>query len=305
MFWSTPSNRPPANAIGIERSPPSATAAREPRTMSVNCASASWNSGAIRMPPNPASIIVSTHAAADVRASLTPRMPARSPLSTTARISRPSLVLRNTIHSATAARNAATNTAIWSEFNVTPCSPMKSRWYVSRGCGPSPRTAPPPVPLPVVIGRPRSRTVLPSDSTSHSAIDGSAMRRPIVPTIRGVHRRGREPAQEDPVEREAEERREDDDRQDRRRDDVDALTEVELEEEVRRHERDRAVGEVEDARRLVGEDQPRRHDGVDAAGHGAGQQQVEELFHYRMDLIRRPRWLPLPCRSLRSGPRRP
>ena len=77
-FCSTPSSRPPTNAIGIERSPASATAASEPRTMSVNCWSASWNSGAIRMPPMPASIIVSIHAADDVRDALTPRRPARS-----------------------------------------------------------------------------------------------------------------------------------------------------------------------------------------------------------------------------------
>jgi len=149
----------------------------------VNCWSASWNSGAIRMPPIPASIIVSTHAADEVRDALTPRSPARSRRLTTARISRPRRECRSTIQSARAATAAAMNTATWSELSDTWSSPIALRWNVLRGYGPIPRTVAPP-PLPVVVGRSKPRTVLPSASTSHSASAGSAIRRPIDPTMR-------------------------------------------------------------------------------------------------------------------------
>ena len=178
-----PSRRPPTNAIGIERKPANATAAREPRTISVNWESASWNSGAIRMPPSPASTMVNTQAADEVRAALTPRSPARSPRSTTARISSPRRVWRNTSQRPIAASNATTNTATWSELRITPLE-MKSRWYTSRWKGPMPRTALPVVPDPLSTGRSSSSTRLPNASTVHSASTGSAISRPMVPTIR-------------------------------------------------------------------------------------------------------------------------
>ena len=123
-----------------------------------------------------------TQAADDVRDALTPRRPARSLRFTTARISSPRRVWRRTSHSAIAANAAATKTATWSELSETPLSPIESRCHVWRGLGPMPRTVP--LPEPVVTGSPKSRTVLPNASTSHKASAGSAMSRPIDPTIR-------------------------------------------------------------------------------------------------------------------------
>ena len=85
------------------------------------------------MPPRPASIIVRTQAADDVRDSFTPRSPARSLLLTTARISSPSRVWRSTSHSETAASAAAANTETWSELSVTPLRPSESRCQIARG----------------------------------------------------------------------------------------------------------------------------------------------------------------------------
>ena len=107
-------------AIGIERRSPRTTAASEPSTTNVNTMSCSWKSGAMSTPPRPARTMVMIHAAADVRAALTPRMLARDSRSTTARISRPTRVRRMTNHSTMAARAATTKTAIWSEFSTTP-----------------------------------------------------------------------------------------------------------------------------------------------------------------------------------------
>ena len=63
--------------MGIERSPPRTTAAREPSTTSVKMIGSRLNSGEIRIPPSPASIVVSTQATAEVLAALTPFRPAR------------------------------------------------------------------------------------------------------------------------------------------------------------------------------------------------------------------------------------
>ena len=54
---------------------------------------------------------------------------------------------------------------------------------------------------------------------------------------------------------------------------------VQLVVEVRGGERDRAVREVEDARRLVRQHEPRRHDRVDRAGDQPGDDEVQELVH--------------------------
>ena len=174
---------------------------------------------------------------------------------------------------------AATKTATWSELSETPLSPIESRCHVSRGLGPMPRTVP--LPEPVVTGSPKSRTVLPNASTSHKASAGSAMSRPIDPTIRRVHRRRREAPQQDPVEGEAEQRGEDQHRDQRRRHDRHAEAGVQLEEDVGGDERDHAVREVEDPRGLVGQDHPCCHDRVDAARHGTGEQQVQ-IVHERL-----------------------
>ena len=74
----------------------------------------SWNSGAIRMPPTPASSIVSTHAVAEVRPRLIPRSDARLSRSTVARISSPTRVRRTMNHNTPAAIAAAANTDSWS-----------------------------------------------------------------------------------------------------------------------------------------------------------------------------------------------
>src|SRR5262249_12186278 len=52
-----------------------------------------------------------------------------------------------------------------------------------------------------------------------------------------------------------------------------------LEERVRHGEGERAVREVEDAGRHVGEHEARREDGVDAARHRSGDEEGEELRH--------------------------
>ena len=249
MFCRTPRSSPPTNAIGIERSPASATAASEPSTIRVNSWSASWNSGAIRMPPRPASIIVRTHAADDVRDALTPRRPARSLRFTTARISSPRRVWRRTSHSAIAANAAATKTATWSELSETPLSPIESRCHIWRGLGPMPRTVP--LPVPVVTGRPKSSTVLPNASTSHERQRRERDEQADRPDDPRVHRRRREAPQQDPVEGEAEQRGEDQHRDQRRRHDRHTEAGVQLEEDVGGDERDRAVREVEDPRGLV------------------------------------------------------
>ena len=119
-FCTTPSSRPPANAIGIDRSPANTTAANEPNTTSVKVKSCSVNRGASSTPPKPASTMVSTQATADVRAALTPRIAASDSRSTTARISSPTRVRRITNHSTAAAIAATMNTANWSEVKTTP-----------------------------------------------------------------------------------------------------------------------------------------------------------------------------------------
>ena len=94
----------------------------------------------------------------------------------------------------------------------------------------------------------------------------------------GVDRRLGQAAQQDPVEQQARASgREDEDRDDQRGHDRHVLADVQLVVEVRAGERDRAVGEVEDPRRLVRQHDPRRHDRVDRAGHEAGEDEVQEL----------------------------
>ena len=95
----------------------------------------------------------------------------------------------------------------------------------------------------------------------------------------GVHRGLGQPSQEDAVEQQPEQRGEDEDRDDQRGHDRHTESGVQLVVEVRGRERDRAVREVEDARRGVGQHETRRHDPVDRAGDQAGERQVPELVH--------------------------
>ncbi len=104
----------------------------------------------------------------------------------------------------------------------------------------------------------------------------------MVPTALADSGARAEAPQRDAVEQEAECGCEDTDREQRRERDRQAATAarrrlVELEVEEGGREGDRAVSEVEDARRLVGEDEARRQDRVDGAGDPATQDEAEEL----------------------------
>ena len=164
-------------AIGIERSPPRTTAAREPRTTRVKTMGSRLKSGEIRIPPSPASTVVSTQATAEVFEALTPFRPARCLRSTTARISRPIRVCRSTTHRASAATNAATNTANWSEVRATPCM----TWNTLAGVGPSPGVDRPWLSA-LFPTQPMWKMLLPRVTTTHCMKLGMATSRPMVPT---------------------------------------------------------------------------------------------------------------------------
>jgi hypothetical protein len=108
------------NAMGSERSPPSTTAASDPRTTRVNVLLFKLNSGEMRMPPRPASTMVRTHATADVLDELTPFSPAKPRRSTTARISRPTRMCRRTNQRTMADTRAAPKTTSWSDVKASP-----------------------------------------------------------------------------------------------------------------------------------------------------------------------------------------
>ncbi len=99
------------------------------------------------------------------------------------------------------------------------------------------------------------------------------------PDDAGVHGRLGEAPQQDAVEEQAEQGREQEHRDDQRRDDGHVEPGVELVVEVGGGERDRAVREVEDARRDVGEHEPRREDRVDRAGRESREREAQELLH--------------------------
>ena len=211
-------------------------------------------------------------------ASFTPRSPARSRRSTPARISSPMRVRRSTTHSRNADVAAAAKIAIWLELIATP---FIGRHTTSAGSGPSPGGE--------EAGRRDGQAevedlVADGLAPGTGASAGSATSRPMVPTMRAYTGAVAEPPSSDPVEQEPEQRREHEDRDDRRRDDGPAQPAVggrlvELEVEVRGHERDRAVREVEDPRGLVRQDEARRHDRVDGAGDRARDHEVEESLH--------------------------
>ena len=94
-----------------------------------------------------------------------------------------------------------------------------------------------------------------------------------------VDRRLRQSPQQDAIQQQTQQGREDERAEDHGRHDRHAEASVELVVEVRRREGDRAMREVEDPRRRVGEHQPRRHDRVDRAGHEAREDQIPELAH--------------------------
>ena len=171
------------------------------------------------------------------------------------------------------------NTATWSELRLTPLE-MKSRWYTSRGKGPRPAhraTRSSPI-RSARAGRDRARCCrTPRRATAPAS--GSATSRPMVPTIRAytgavASRRSRIRSSASPSSG-----REDERPRGSRPGRSDPLAVVQLVEEVRGDEGDRAVREVEDARRLVREDQTRRHDRIDPARYRAGDEEVQELLH--------------------------
>ncbi len=85
-------------------------------------------------PAMAASIIPMIHAHRDVRRSSTPRDEARSGRSTTARMRRPSVVLRSSTHSAIEQIAAAISTVSWFESNGTSPGSVQSFF----GTGPTP-----------------------------------------------------------------------------------------------------------------------------------------------------------------------
>ena len=180
----TPSARPPAKAMGIERRPLSATAASDPNTTRVKMVSLSGNSGPMSTPPRPASSIVMTQATADDCAVLTPRRVARLLRSTLARISRPTRVRRITNQSRNAAMAATTNTASWSLLRLTLGNPAHPRRNTCGGVGPTPGTVPPAAESCETSGRSVPISPFPTASTNHWAIAGSATRSPMVPMMR-------------------------------------------------------------------------------------------------------------------------
>ena len=135
-------------------------------------------------PPRPASSIVITHATADERAVLTPRNVANVLRSTLARISSPTRVRRITNHRRNAAIAATTNTASWSLFRLTLGRPAHPSRNTCDGLGPTPGTVPPAADNCETSGRSVPTRPLPTASTSHCAIAGSATRRPMVPMMR-------------------------------------------------------------------------------------------------------------------------
>ena len=118
-FWATPIARPPANAIGMDRSPPSTAAVVETNRISVYWVGLKPNSGAPTTPARPASIMLIAHATLDVRPGLMPRIDARSRRSTVARSSRPNRVRRTTYHSTAAESTAAPKITSWLESITT------------------------------------------------------------------------------------------------------------------------------------------------------------------------------------------
>ena len=269
---STPSSRPPANAIGIDRSPPSTTAASEPSTTSVNTKSCSWNSGAMSTPPRPARIMVMIHAAAEVRAAFTPRMLGQR------------LAVDDRAH-------------LEADTGAADHEPQHDRG--ERGddehrdlVGVQHDAADLVV---VVRGRADTRHRQPlvdrlvalEAEVEHVVADGQ---RPATGPARGARRGGRwcptmraytgafasrrsrirsSSSPSSGAKMNA--------RDDQRGNDGHAEPGVQLVVEVGGRERHRAVGEVEDARRRVREHEPRRHDPVDRTGDQAGEDEVPEL----------------------------
>ncbi len=269
------------NARGIDHSSLNATAASEPKTTSVKTMSLSWNSGAMSTPPRPASIMERIQAIADVRASLMPRSPASSRRSTTARIERPARVRRSTNQSTRRGERGR------DEHRELVAVERDAEHVVDLArAGPDA----PCVARGLRVGCRREPEI------EHDVADGLGeplheVRQRDQETDRAddarVHRGRGETPQQDPVEQQPEQRREDEHREDQRGDPVHPLAGVELEVEVADRERDRAVGEVEDARRLVREHEARRHHRVDGARDRARDDQVEEAVHGPGDLAKR------------------
>ena len=271
----TPRSSPPANAIGIERSPPSTTAASEPSTTKVMIVSWSWKIGAMRTPAKPASTIVIVHASADVRAALTPRRPASVSRSTTARISSPARVWRDDEpeHDRREGGDDEHRDLVAVERDVV------HQPVLVRRSGPDSRDVHAAAEVLVRL------QVMPAECVAshrdHQPLHevGERDEQTDGPDYSRVYGRARESPEQDPVEQQPEQWSEDEHRDDQRRDDGDTETGVQLPVEIRGGERDRPVREVEDARRDVREHQARREDGEDRAGHQTRQRKADELVH--------------------------
>ncbi len=231
-------------------------------------------------PPRPASVIESIHAMLEVRLGLIPRIAARDSRSTWARISRPDP--RAPDHHVEQARDDRRDDEdrelVGVQHYAVEPEPAQAV-HVRRGRADSrwdePHAAAVVAELREVEAEPVDRHRV--DEPLHEI--GQGDEQTDGPDDAGVHGGTAEPAEHDAVEQVPEQGREEEDGEDQRRDDRDVLPGVELEVEVRARERDRSVGEVEHARRLVREHQPRRHDRVDRTGHHAGDEEVQELLH--------------------------
>ena len=229
--------------------------------------------GAPTTPARPASTVPITQAHRDVTRSSTPRSPASSGRSTTARICSPSGVRRIRNHSAhgDARRPRRTRRAGWSRAATST-----RQLPVSRGDGPMPGGQRTPG---LRVGDVPVERVDAASRRSKRVSAGSATSRPTVAMILAASvalASGRNTAtlssspssgQNTRIVTTA------------RRHDRPAQAGVELVVQERRGERDGAVGEVEDAGRRVRQRQPGGDQRVDRPGDRPADHEVEELLH--------------------------